>query len=292
MNATDKLVDPITGTSSLVRPRYSPGLLLEDADLTQAVDYTRDLSRLLFRSLFGCGVICGLTVSVDPVKCNKLRVSIAPGVALDSAGDPVQLTSAQTFTIDLSCLREIPRSICVVLRHWDRSCLPRSAACTDDDDANTVATRIHEGFELRLIGGPCPKGACGCLPRVVEVPEPVPAEAPAAPAPLVVEAPAAAEVAASDRANARLAMAWTSRGCCCASPDDDCYKAHYAAECTCCGDSGGWVVLGRVLHLTGTVNGVATDTWVPDHGVRRLIRPVLICDRLADSEAVARIPKK
>jgi hypothetical protein len=44
---------------SLIRPTYSPGLLLEDDDLTAGVSYTRGLTQLLFRSLFGCGVICG-----------------------------------------------------------------------------------------------------------------------------------------------------------------------------------------------------------------------------------------
>src|SRR3954470_3565801 len=81
----------------LERPRYSPGLILQDADLTSAVDYTRELSRLLFRSLFGCGVVCGLRVTVD-TDCD-LEVTVAPGLALDGCGDPVQLTSPVTTTL-------------------------------------------------------------------------------------------------------------------------------------------------------------------------------------------------
>ena len=65
MNANANIVDQVTGSSTLVRPRFSPGLLLRDDDLKVGVDYTRELSRLMFRSLFGCGVICGLKVEAS-----------------------------------------------------------------------------------------------------------------------------------------------------------------------------------------------------------------------------------
>jgi len=78
-----------TSVGVLERPRYSPGLILEDSDLTAAVDYTRALNRLLFRSLFGCGVVCGLTVSIG-TDCG-LQVTVAPGLALDGCGDPLHL---------------------------------------------------------------------------------------------------------------------------------------------------------------------------------------------------------
>ena len=76
--------DSQTVAAILERPRYSPGLILEDSDLTAAVDYTRGLSRLLFRNLFGCGVICGLTVKID-TDCG-LNVTVSPGLALDGCG--------------------------------------------------------------------------------------------------------------------------------------------------------------------------------------------------------------
>ena len=60
------------GTSILMSPRFSPGLLLRDDDLNQGVDYTRDLSRLLFRTLLGCGVVCGLKVTSE-FKCEQAR---------------------------------------------------------------------------------------------------------------------------------------------------------------------------------------------------------------------------
>src|SRR4051794_19866432 len=78
-----------TVAAVLERPRYSSGLILEDRDLTAAVEYTRDLNRLLFRNLFGCGVICGLIVKVDE-HCG-LRVTVGAGLALDGCGDAVQV---------------------------------------------------------------------------------------------------------------------------------------------------------------------------------------------------------
>ena len=87
------------GVSTLVRPRYSPGLLLRDDDLTAGVDYTRDLSRLLFRSLFGCGVVCGLTVSWKE-NCGKLVVTVDAGVALTCSGDPIYVPKPVSVTLD------------------------------------------------------------------------------------------------------------------------------------------------------------------------------------------------
>ena len=86
-----------TSVGVLEWPRYSPGLILEDSDLTAAVDYTRALNRLLFRSLFGCGVVCGLTVSVG-TDCG-LQVTVAPGLALDGCGDPLHLAGPVTLEL-------------------------------------------------------------------------------------------------------------------------------------------------------------------------------------------------
>ena len=54
-------------------------MLLEDEDLNAGVSYTRDLTRILFKSLFGCGVICGLVVGAKRT-CNggKLEITVVP----------------------------------------------------------------------------------------------------------------------------------------------------------------------------------------------------------------------
>ena len=116
-----------TVAAALERPRYSPGLILEDSDLTSAVDYTRSLSRLLFRNLFGCGVICGLTVKID-TDCG-LNVTVSPGLALDGCGDPVQLPSPVTIAFDKKKAEQITKDASpfwVTLCGKEKMCQPRA----------------------------------------------------------------------------------------------------------------------------------------------------------------------
>jgi hypothetical protein len=291
MNAREKITEPVQGTSSLVRPRYTPGLLLQDEDLTQAVDYTRDLSRLLFRSFFGCGVICGLKVDAAE-KCGKIHITVDPGIALDCLGDPVQIKSVQTITIDPTCGKPPPESMCVVVRRREKSCAPRTAACAgDDDEQSSAATRIVDGFELRVLSE-CPECGCGCLPCETAEPPAPPAEAPPPPPEImliesvagyqpnadVVGAPLKASADAT-AASAQAMIKREGRDCGCADPTDPCYADHYAGKCACCCESD-WVSLARVFF--GTKNGKNEPEWQVDHSVRRFIRPVLVQDPLVD----------
>ena len=127
------------------------------------MEYTRDLSRLLFRSLFGCGVVCGLEVKKPVMSCGKLIVTVNSGVALDCRGDPIHVPTPQSISIDPSCGKKIPPKMCVLLKRAEKSCAPRSAACScDEEDASTVCTRERDCFEIR-IAEECPHDcACGC----------------------------------------------------------------------------------------------------------------------------------
>src|SRR5215469_6373892 len=87
-------------TSTLIRAIFEPGMLLQHEDLDQLNAYTRDLSRLLFRSFFGCGVVCGLVVSADPDPCGKVYVTVDPGLALSCNGDPIYVPKGQHVPID------------------------------------------------------------------------------------------------------------------------------------------------------------------------------------------------
>src|SRR6267143_883908 len=93
MNNTNEPVGKTPGLSTLERARFGPGMLLQHEDLELLNTYTRDLSRLLFRSFFGCGVICGLKVTAEP-HCGPVKVTVQPGVALSCAGDPIYVPSA------------------------------------------------------------------------------------------------------------------------------------------------------------------------------------------------------
>src|SRR5919106_3935432 len=110
------------GPSTLQRPRYSAGLLLEDEDLTAAVTYTREMTRLLFRSFFGCGVICGLEVEAL-LTCNKTHVdvTIAKGIALDCLGNPIHLPRAEKITYDIGC-EPLRRYLWVTVCYKEKCC--------------------------------------------------------------------------------------------------------------------------------------------------------------------------
>src|SRR4051812_8617651 len=116
MNDKLKLGECKGGLGNLVRPHFSEGLLLQDDDLTTGVNYTRDLSRLMFRTLFGCGVLCGLRVKEPTFDCGKLKVEVARGVALDCVGDPVEVPKPQTVEVD-TCRFKVGSELWIGLKH-------------------------------------------------------------------------------------------------------------------------------------------------------------------------------
>ena len=151
------------GVAVLKRPLYKAGLLLEDDDLTAAVEYTRNMSKLLFRSLFGCGVICGLDVTAK-LTCNRTRVEItvAAGIALDCEGNPIHVPRDFKVTYDAKC-DPLPKKIWVTICYIQQCCGPRDISCSADDEGQRVQTRVIDGFEVRLYPDDQPSCACSCL---------------------------------------------------------------------------------------------------------------------------------
>ena len=158
---TAKFLKKVEGLATLERPRYSPGLLLEDEDLTAGVDYTREITRLLFRSLFGCGVICGLEVKAT-LKCKRteLHVEVGPGVGLDGSGNPLQVPKTQQLAYDPDC-EPMPERVWVVLCYRDRDCRPKDVSCSGEGDNRSEHTRSRDGFVIKLYDG-LPECACAC----------------------------------------------------------------------------------------------------------------------------------
>jgi hypothetical protein len=152
------------GLSSLQRPRYSAGLLLEDEDLTAAVDYTREMTRLLFSSFFGCGVICGLDVKAV-LTCNRTRVevSVSKGIALDGRGNPIYIPKGDKVVFDADC-DPPPPTLWVTVCYTEKCCRPRDTSCAPDDESHVVHTRSHDGYEIRLYWKR-PSCACTCEPK-------------------------------------------------------------------------------------------------------------------------------
>lgn len=279
--------------STLVRPQYSQGLLLNDDDLTQAVDYTRELNRLLFRSLLGYGVISGLLVKPS-MPCGKLEITVEPGVALDCHGDALHLPADCKIGVNTACTTPPLSRLWVVARRHQKYCAPRGVVCApDDDDAASAFTRIHDGVEIAVIKE-WPACVCGCKP-------PEQAQAPAA-APKDNgqkdngndPATPAADPAAAGKAGKTVKGAKIENGNATAStqapapapvdpkciakassPCDPCYKKHYGGIydpcCAECGGASEWLMLAQLDFQTD-------GSWKADHVVRRFIRPLLMVD--------------
>ena len=254
MNRTNNTVGSgAKGISTLMRARFGPGMLLQHDDLEQLNSYTRDLNRLMFQSLFGCGVICGLKVTVPKEKtCGKVMITVGAGVALGCSGDPVYVPKDQTFALDENCDPSLKGPLWVVLYGTVKCCEPRTAMCSsDDDDALSVCTRERDGYEIRVVSK-WPECVCGC-------PEPKDKEDPQ-----VIET-----------------------GCKCVKPDLSCYKDHYEGTCGCncdqCGDGDSKCILLARLDLKAD-----NSEWTVDHRVRRFIRPVLMRDPVVEAEEKAR----
>ena len=275
MNAKPKIADPVRGLSRLMWPSYSPGLLLRDDDLTQAVTYTRDLNRLMFRTLFGCGVLCGLVVTFVSAACGKLKFTIDKGVALDCEGDPIEVPEQHTVTIDLCTADGQPKQLSklwFVLCRYDKCCAPRSASCgSDDDETVSVCTRERDGFEIRVVDTR-PECACGCQP-----PEEIAvASADAA----EKESPASKSATPSAQYKKAEAVEPDPRYDC-VDCQNECHHNHYAGKCPCdCCDCD-CVILARASKRNGQ------DVWDLWHNVRRFVRPVLMRDPQVEIEEKA-----
>ncbi len=245
MNANNQPLACVKGTSTLVRAKFGPGMLLQHEDLEQLNLYTRDLNRLLFRSLLGCGVVCGLVVGTK-VNCGKVTVTVESGLALDCQGDPIHVPQAQTVVLDEKCNPEMPGCVWVILCGTQKCCSPRTSMCSsDDDESASVCTRERSGFQICLVRSR-PRCTCSCAePGPNDVPQGVPDDA-----------------------------------CWCVNPEHPCYKDHYLGKCGCdCEDCANCdcdcVLLARLDRLD---DNPEHPVWKADHRVRRFIRPMLMRD--------------
>jgi hypothetical protein len=248
------------GASTIQRAKFGPGMLLQHEDLEQLNWYTRDLSRLLFRSFFGCGVVCGLTVSAKD-NCGNTMVTVAAGVAMNCIGDPIYVQKDVTFAATDGCdpNNPTPQPLWVWLCSCTKCCGPRTPSCGCDDDSTPACTREVDWYEIHL-GADKPECACGCeLPSSAAQPQ-VPPQNPAGAGVGGPNAPATSP-------------------CQCADPNSDCYKDHYLGVCGCKCDDSNCVILARLTYED------QKKTWTTDYSVRRFIRPVLVRDPLIPNQA-------
>jgi len=257
MNNTNEPVGSAKGLATLQRARFGPGMLLQHEDLEQLNTYTRDLSRLLFQSFFGCGVVCGLKVS-GLVDCGELKVTVQKGLALACSGDPVYVPeekSAQTDKDKFDPTKDT--QAWVALCATTKCCAPRTTTCcSDDDEASSDCTREKDGFEIRIYKTR-PDCGCGCPPAKDTYPP---------------------GTAKDTYPSGAVPNQGKENLCKCADPTDPCYKDHYAGTCGCsCGECSGCdcncILLARLYKTDDT-----KIPWKADHKVRRFIRPLLMVD--------------
>jgi len=264
---TAKPLDCKSGSSGIERPLFSPGLLLEDEDLTAGVNYTRELSRLLFRSLFGCGVICGLEVKGELFcKRQQLRVTVGPGLALDGGGNPMQVTKSVQLATPHDC-DPLPETVWVVVCYKELGCRSREVACSPDADSQSVKTRSVDAYEIKLYKDP-PECACSCGKKTPTTTQPLPGNC----CEELLD-PQATTDTTTTPAGTSTATSTEPDPC-------DCYKKHF--EATTCVDCGCACVLIATVSTKTDKDDKAIDRNLTedietkvDPSVRRWIRPVL-----------------
>lgn len=258
---TKELSVTAPGKSSLERPRYYPGLLLEDEDLTSAVDYTRNSLRLLMRSLFGCGVVCGLGVEAA-FACEKrhVKVTVFKGVALDCEGNTIEVTEDTTLTLETKC-EKLPERLYVTVAYKERCCQQTTISCTEDEDGKSVPRRAVDGYEI-TVSDRAPKCACSC----VVLPEEEKAGDEHKCCRKKAEKPAGTP---AEKSSVRDAKGDDVLGC-------KCYLDHrnLTCGCGCTGDCGCVGLLIAVIAVN-----VALDkprVFGAEDGVPRVVRPMLL----------------
>jgi hypothetical protein len=260
MNTNNQPLVTKQGSSTLARAKFGPGMLLQHDDLEQLNVYTRELSRLMFRSLFGCGVVCGLVVGIE-VKCGKVIVTVGSGVALDCQGDPIYVPKSQSLVLDEECNPDMPSPLWVVLCGIEKCCSPRTSMCApDEDESASICTRERDYFEIRVVSNR-PRCVCSCRD-----PDPN-----------------------------RPTRDWPDNRCKCVDPESECYADHYAGKCGCeCDDCAecdcDCVLLARLVRAPGGDDDDDAE-WIVDHRVRRFVRPVLMRDPQVEIEEQKRKSK-
>lgn len=263
MNNQDKDIIKKCGlsSSSLEWPQFNPGQLLDDDDLNSGVTFTRELIRLLFRSLFGCGVICGLRVQ-PKWACNKTKwsITVTKGVALDCMGDLIELPADVVIQYGPDC-EPLPSALWVTICYVTKCCRPKDVGCSQDDATQPKPTRVRPGYEIRLYEK-LPRCACHCATT-----DDGQTQAPEQPCCAESNPPAVAAAGATTSEGA------TSRTTVC-----DCYKPHFEGECEC-GCNCECVIVGKITVPTKDPDGreISQENRVPtsDTSMVRRIRPLL-----------------
>ena len=134
------------------RPNYFTGQMLSADDFTAEQDYHRGKQRRHNLRCHGSGVVQGLKVSTAK-KNGGCTVVIAPGFAIDSAGNEIQLCIKVTFRLPKS-----ETAIQVGIRFAERLSDPVPIG-SDAASPSSQPSRAEEGCEVLLDPVSMPRGS-------------------------------------------------------------------------------------------------------------------------------------
>lgn len=264
MNKTNLTVATKADVSKLIKPKFGPGMLLRAEDLDLLKNYTRDLSRLMFRSLFGCGVVCGLVVTVDE-DCGMFIIEVGSGLAIACSGDPIYIPKDVTFPLHDDCDEAtVDEEVWIILCSKEKCCGPRTSICaSDEDDSPVECTREKDWYEIKAVTSP-PECVCSCIEKAED----------AVSNTAQARNESTAGVSSFAGSSAASTAAEESECKCATGP---CYEDHYGGLCGChCGDCSDCECNCVLLAHAKRVGD--TNDWDVDHSVRRFVRPVLMRD--------------
>jgi hypothetical protein len=105
-------------TAPLRRPDFFSGRLLDAATLQREQEYQREKLRRYILAVHGCGIVWGLSVSVDATSDPAAsRVIVAPGVAIDNRGEQLALPCGAS----LAAPKDRDETY-VAVRFWEHPC--------------------------------------------------------------------------------------------------------------------------------------------------------------------------
>ena len=236
-----------TYTNSVKSTVFADGMIVNSDDLNTAMMYPIELMQMFMQAYFGCGVVCGLQLSlVGKENENNFCLQVDSGVALDCMGYPMKLCEKQTINLTPeSCdpcnpidYKNLPVTVYVAIKRTSVPEAPRSeGGCTTEGQAQCTHTRAAEAIVVKVFTKEqLPDCLCYKQTRTVD-------------------------------ANGNNQYTAASDDCDCLK---DCGECHC---CDCCSES--WVLLGSVKISDTGLSELNND-------LRRFIKPIeCLCDSRA-----------
>jgi hypothetical protein len=125
------------------RPHYFAGALLSPDDLVSEQNYHREKQRRHNLHCHGFGIVQGLKVSTAQKNCAAI-VTIEPGVAIDPAGNEIELCGTAQLP-----LPESPAALELGIRFLERLSTP-VPSLSDPASSGSHPSRVEEGCEVLL----------------------------------------------------------------------------------------------------------------------------------------------